>query len=71
MEEEGEAWCKVVRTNSGEESVDTCDKKSRFQGAGAAERRWVVVDIARRNVVGRSRWDSGAIFDEVEEAFVR
>lgn len=67
-EETGEdvRW-RVVKTNSGEGSKERCDRKRDFQGAGAAERWWVVVDIVRREGVSRRRRrreDSEAILEE-------
>lgn len=51
--------------------METCDKKRLFHGAGAAERWWVVVDIARKKTVSRGRGDSSAILKEEGEEELR
>jgi hypothetical protein len=53
-----------VKTNSGEGSTEIWDRKMDFQGAGAAERWWVVVDILRRKRTSRNWEDVGAMLEE-------
>lgn len=71
MGEEGEARCKVVKTNSGEGSVDMCDRKRCFQGAGAVERWWAIDDISRRKGISRTRDESGAILVTRQKRILR
>lgn len=51
--------------------METCDRKRLFQGAGAAERWWVVVDIARKKGINRRRGNRGAILKEGAEGLKR
>lgn len=64
--EPGEHGCKVVKTNSGEGSTEMWDRKMDFQGAGAADRWWVVVDIWRRRKGISRKWEEvgGAMLEE-------